>query len=270
MAITSMSGLIAAMAGAVTSDAQYKSITGFGSNFLSLWTAGSQPGPGATPATGAGAAPTSSTAGAFYLPSISGSNTLYILKAVASTQQSGYAMIYDRLVHTSGLVYSTTSAQTVNSTAISRSYNSNVNVGCWLENYSTAANGALTMNMSYTNQSGTSGRAGSCSVPASVTAGLAIPFSLQSGDTGVQSVQSVTSGTASTGGNFGITLVERLVNVPMNNFASGPTTLDSGQILDWAACSMPQVLGSACLAVMVPNFSATGGAFDIELTLGQG
>src|SRR5579859_6600087 len=130
-----MDGLVAALAAGQPSDTYEASLTAKAAgNFCSLWTAGGRPGAGATPATGAGAAPTNATAGAIAYTN-PGSGTGYLARLFVTGSTVGSLILYDRLVHTSGLSGIVTTAQTVNSTAITRTYNSSADVGAWLERY---------------------------------------------------------------------------------------------------------------------------------------
>ena len=207
--------------------------------------------------------PTSSTAGAIPFTNPTGSNTLYLGRFAATSSSANSLILIDRLVHTAGLSGTSTSAQTVNSTAITRTYNSGANVGCWIEVYTQLGSTAVTATVSYTNQSGTSGRSGTAAIPATAKVGLVVPLSLQSGDTGVQSVQSVTlSASTGTAGSFGITLAQRIATIPLN--------ANIGQTFDYAQVGLPQIQPSACLSYYVLPSTTSTGSIITELTLVQG
>jgi hypothetical protein len=263
MAITSENGLIAALASGQLFSSYYQSFGSTSGRTQSLWTAGGQPGAGATPATGAGAVPTSATAGAIPFVNPSGANTGYLARMTASSSQANFLRIYDRLVHTSGLSGTVTTAQTVNTVAITRTYSTPVSA--WLEIYGAVGGTATAATVSYTNQAGTTGRTGTAVIAASASAGNLFPIVLQSGDTGVQSVQSVTlSASTGTAGNFGITLMANLasVGIPGPGLACPP--------LNYAALGLPVIQPNACLAAMViPTTTGTGSIYA-ELTLAQG
>jgi hypothetical protein len=262
MAITSENGLIAAMASAQFQDTYEASVSTATGQFQSLWQAGGNPGAGAIPATGSGAVPTSATAGAVPFVNPSGANTMYLARMMATASNNGTLVLYDRVVHTSGLSGTVTTAQTVNTVAITRNP-ANSDTGAWLEWYATTGATAATATVSYTNQSGVTGRAGTAAIPASTPAGRTIPVILQSGDTGVQSVQNVTlSVSTGTAGNFGVTLSNRVCSIPL--------LANLGQNFNYAALGLPIVQPNACLAYHLLPSTTTSGTILTELTLAQG
>lgn len=216
----------------------------------SMWTQPGIPGAGAVPATGAGAAPTNATAGALQFTDPAGSNHKRLLAAnIVSSQGRGLAALIDRLVHTSGLSGTVTTAQTVNSAALPSGRDLNgaatgEGVEGWLEVYTQLGGTGRTATVSYTNQAGTASRTGTATIPGSWGPNRMIPFSLDVGDTGVRSVQSVTlSGSTGTAGNFGVTLLRRVCNIELPSTgascAKGPFDL-----------GMPRVFAGSCLAFM--------------------
>ncbi len=264
MAITTMDQLVSAMASAQYVDTEEASIAvKAAGDFASLWTAGGRPGAGAAPGSAGGIANTSSTTGAIPFTNPGGSNTMYLGRLEISGATPGSVILYDRLVSTSTLSGTVTTAQTVNSTALTR-YTNGTGVGCWLEWYTATGSTATTATISYTNQSGTSGRSGTASIKASPDAGYMFPVSLASGDTGVQSVQSVTlAATTGTAGNFGITLAYRICTVPI-------AVANIGQLFDYAQVGLPVIQSNACLAYKVLASTTSTGQIITGLTLAQG
>lgn len=264
--ITTMDGLVAAIATAQPVKTYEASITTVAGDFFSLWTAAGNPGAGATPASGAGVAPTSATAGAIPWTNPSGANTAYLARFGAYSTEIGTFVLADRLVHTSGLSGTVATAQTVDSAAITRNYTSGTAYaeGLWLEVYSALGSTACTATVSYTNQAGTSGQSGTASIPASAKVGFLAPVSLASGDYGVQSVQSVTlSVSTGTAGNFGVTLTWDICSVPV-------LVIGTGNILDYAGLGLPIIQPSACLAYKVLCETTSSGIVLTELTFAQG
>lgn len=174
----------------------------------SLQYATGRPGVSTTPTPGmAGEALTSGGRFGFQNPT-SGNSYLTRLAAAMTNGSNGLSVgslwLVDRLWQNSGIVVTTTTAQTINSvTWPARDKNGSTNgdgVLVALEVRTTT--GAANVNNStleYTNQAGTSGRVGSFNttfyVPASAVGGF-IPFSLQGADTGVRSIQSITLNTS--------------------------------------------------------------------------
>lgn len=265
MAISTMDQLVAALAGAQDFYTYESSLTAKAAgDFQSLWLATGYPGAGSTPATGSGAAPTNSTAGAIPFTNPSGSNTLYLARLAITGATVGTVILYDRLVHTSGLVANVTTSQTVSSTALTR-YTSGAGVQCWAEIYTATGSTAENCTVTYTNSASVGSRSGTIAFPASPVAGQMIPMTLQSGDSGVQSVQSVQFGTSTgTAGNWGITLGFDLAMAPIQiaNVAAPPQ--------DWSLLGLPVVQNSACLAYRVLCSTTSTGIIQTQLTLPQG
>jgi hypothetical protein len=220
--------------------------------FQSMWTSAGMPGAGAAQGTAAGAICDNTTAGSLPWTSPGGANTAYLAALEWACTTAGVFWLVDRLVHTSALSGIVTTAQTVNSAALTR-YTTGEDVECWIEIYAATGATAVTATVSYTNEAGTAGRTGTASIVATTVAGQMFPVALQAGDKGVRSVQSVTlSASTLTAGNFGITLIKRLatLNVPAAN---------GGGVLDWGGTGFPQVAAGACLSwICLASTTSTG------------
>lgn len=262
MAITTMDGLIAAMPGQVLPF--YKpAVTTKGAGFWhSLWQAAGTPAAGATPATGAGTVATSATVGAIKFSDPTGGPLTYLSRLMAHSGVVGSLTLYDRLCHTSGLSGTVATAQTVNTAALTRS-TTGENVEAFIEWYTATGASAVNVTANYVNQLGSTGQVGpSQAFMQSPVAGQMQAIALN-GD-GCRRIESITlSATTGTAGNFGITLMKRLVTVPM-------AQANTGVILDAFAAGMAQVSDSACLALMVFCSSTTQGPVFGELGLSQG
>jgi len=214
---------------------------------VSFWTInGTSPTNGATPPSGVGEAPTNATTGAIQLWTPGSGNTIYLarFRFWGSTQNSG-VILFDRLVHTSGLNATLTTPQTVNSVTVTRPDGTGTNAMAFIENYVQIGTTNTTMTVSYTNQSGTAGQ-----VSPAFTYGLAnfqvghmVPIPLAAGDTGVRSVQSVTlAGTTGSAGNFGITIARMVAWCPIpGNTMMGPQ--------DHFEIGLPAIQTGACLFI---------------------
>lgn len=147
----------------------------------------------------------------------------YLWSVVAGATQNGTLFIYDRLGHIQLAVGALAAAgnKTITTSALPRSMDSNdlANVEAWFEVTTATATAApsVTMN-SYTNEAGSSGRAGAAMpLPAAVTnVGWMGKLPLQAGDKGIQAIStvSVTTGgcTAGTGNVF---LARPLAYIPI-------------------------------------------------------
>lgn len=161
-------------------------------------------------------------------------------------------LLYDLLWYQSGIVETTTTAQTINSVAWparSRDGTSNgAGVEIWMHCTTATTNTAAITNTtySYTNQAGTSGRSAGLvfAWPATAVAGTMVPFGLQGSDTGVRSVQSVTLGTSYGGGQVELIALRSICFIPF----VGAT---SGALLDWAQLGLPQLYNDSALYMAV-------------------
>lgn len=252
MAFSSYDSIIAAIASGNSQDVQIfkNTLTQTAGRWYSHWTSSGYPSAGATPATGAGAVPTNSTTGAILFTSPTGTNKKHLLRVGIGGPTAGMIMIYDRLCHTSGLSGTSTSAQTVASTALTR-YTSGVGVLCGLEVYSALGSTSRTATISYTDQDGNTGNSGTITIPTSAQAGsLMIPMSMAAGDTGVRAVATVTlDASTGTAGDFGVTLYYPLAIIayPANGY------IERDLVLQMA--NLPQIQSSACLGIA--SFSTT-------------
>ena len=272
MSITTMDQLVAAMAAATAERIHpFKLLVAQGSGgvWQSLWKLGTgvPGGASANPATGGGAAPDNTTAGAMkFTNAASGQKYLVALNGCSS--QRGQLALYDRLVHTSGLDGTVTTAQTVNTVALpSRDAAGAANgaeVEAWLEVYTATGATGRTATVSYTNSAGTAGQSGSASIPNSAPAGRLVPVTLAAGDVGVRAVASVTlSGSTGTAGNFGVTLLRRIatVDLPTSNAPSAKNVFELG---------MPKLYSGSCLALMGLFDTTTSANVYAELVMVEG
>jgi hypothetical protein len=182
------------------------------SNWISLWRVGTTPAAGADPAVGsgtpgAGGTAYDSTAGGITLQNLSAKNKFLLAANIrSSTATSDSTMwLMDRLVGVSGLAMSSTGDKNVGSIALTR-YTSGVGVMAFLEITTAGTTTAPIVSLSsYTNQSGTTGRAGgTLTFPSTTTAANTLigPFPLAAGDTGIRSVETINVATA--GGGSGV------------------------------------------------------------------
>lgn len=222
-----------------------QSITTTANRFYSLWKSAGVPSAASTPPTGAGEAPTRATTGALRFTNPAGSDKKHLLSFGVMGPTAGVLTLIDRLVHTSGLSGTSTSAQTVNTTALTRRTDA-IGVMCALEVYTQLGGTSRTATISYTNSDGVAGRTGTIVIPATALAGEFIgPMTLQAGDVGVQSVQTVTlSGSTGTAGDFGVVLYYELGTVPYN----AATYEERDFVLQ--ITNMPELKSDSCLALV--------------------
>lgn len=153
------------------------------------------------------------------------SGSWWLTGAVLSSSVAHALWLVDLLWINSGIVVTTTTAQTINSVSLpSRDQDGGSNgAGCMIGLLFTAAstNGAAISNatVSYTNSLGVNTRtatlvavAGS-QIPATPVVGTLVWFSLQAGDTGVQSIQSITLGTSLVTGSVSLIIARPIAAV---------------------------------------------------------
>lgn len=153
-----------------------------------------------------------------------GGNYITEIQMAASVNHSH--LLFDVLWVNTGLVVTTTTAQTVTMGAAlpARDINGTTNgEGCMIAMLFTAAatNAAVISNttVSYTNSAGTSGRTATLSaiqgsqIPATPVIGTIIWFNLAAGDKGVQSIQSVTLGTSLVTGSISMMITRDIATI---------------------------------------------------------
>lgn len=178
------------------------------------------PGPMVAPAPGLTGAALTSYPGQIPIPAASLNTHLARFSGVSSAQ-GGVLMLCDRLWHNSGVVVTTTTAQTINSVAWPARDKNGATLGdgvyIGLEISATTGAGAATPSISYTDQGGTAGNTGSMQVAyaASSIQGTFYPFTLAAGDTGVRSIQTVTLGVSMTSGSVSLVAYRPLAMIEL-------------------------------------------------------
>lgn len=155
-------------------------------------------------------APDNTTRGGLMQANPSGGREKWLLGNGVVSGAAGALLLYDRLLHNSGLSAIVTTAQAVGGT-LTRNIGGLGNQ-IWVEIYTLIGTTATTITASYTNQAGISGR----TTKPVIIGGTGnregermLPLPLQDGDTGVQAVASVTLvGSTVTAGNIGVTVVK--------------------------------------------------------------
>lgn len=225
----------------------------------SLWGVAGQPG-AATLAVGnttTGVLFDDTMAGAPTITAFGGGATGYLAQAAVRGQAAGGITLYDR-IWGAGAVSLTALATT--SFASQPSITGRLPGGTQyneleilIEITTTVSATATTINVTYTNESGTTGR--TTGVTASLS-GLPTPrvirMPLQAGDKGVQKIDSVTvGGTVATAGAFNVILARRLSDFDCR----AANALD---VQGWDVMGAPQVFDTCCLwMVTTPDSTAT-------------
>lgn len=265
-ALNTADDLIAALPGQVDMINKASQTAEGAGTWHSLWSAAGFPAAGAVPpAIGAGGGvPTRLTTGAFPINNAA-SPPLNLLRAEIAGSTLGTLILYDRLWHCSGFVGNVTTLQSITSpSAVNRPNTNGDDVELWGEVYTAMGATGSVFTATYTNQAGTGSRSATTTQPANaLSVGQMVPFILAAGDTGVRSVQSlqlsISTGTA---GNFGLTLLRRVCQIPI-------TTANVGAVADAFALGKPTIAVDACLAMMVMCTATNTGQLFGQLNLGE-
>lgn len=264
MAIATMDALVDGLATGQTLPFYKPSMTAKGAGtFQSLWTAAGSPGAGATPATGSGQTCSSSTTGALSFVNPTGGELTYLARALANCGVIGSLILYDRLVTTSGLSGTSTGTQTINSQALTR-YTSGTGVSAWIEWYTATGATASNITLNYTNDAGATGQvAAAATFVQTPVVGQMMPLPLNGND-GIRIAESITlSASTGTAGNFGVTLMKRLLTIPLPQ-------ANSATVMDALSSGLAQIPDSSCLAFMVWCSTTSTGVIHGEISLAQG
>jgi hypothetical protein len=265
MAVSTMDGLVAALTAGETRTFMKNSQTSEGAGtWHSLWTATGYPGAGAAQGSLNGAICNDATTGGFPFVNAAGAANNYLGYISAASSVAGTLIVYDRLWHNSTLNGTLTTAQNITQPALTR-FTDGAGVELWLEIYSAWGSTAATATISYTDQDGNAAQSGTIAYPAGVpSVGQMLPATLASGDYGVRAVASLTLNTSTlTAGNAGLTLMKRLVTIPLPQ-------INVAAVYDAFSTGLREIPDDACIAMMVQCTAATTGVINGELTIAKG
>lgn len=260
MAIGTLDQLIAAL-GAAPERSFWKAsqVTEGAGTYHSLWKAAGFPQAGATPpafGAGAGYVPSAATLGALRRPNPAGGSLGYLAKLIAQASIAGKLVIYDRLWACSGFDMNSVALQSIVAPGlVTRPDALGDRVELWGEFYAApGAAGTPTVTVNYTDQDGNPGAATYTRPAANAeSVGQMVPFVLAAGDTGVRGVIDLQlSGGTGAVGDFGLTLLRRVVSLPLSQ-ANVP------QLLDSIALALAKLDNDACLALKVLCSAGTTG-----------
>lgn len=251
MAIQSLDQLLSASPGYRLPFMKTTATSQAAGRYHSLRQVAGQPGVGNTPPITNGEIPVMSTAGGITFPAPSGTNVNYLAQAVIGGSVQGTLMLYDRLWHNSGLSGLINTAQTWTQPALTR-YTDGLGVEMWMEIYSAIGSTSVTATVTYTNNNNVSDRLATTTIPASTVVGQMIPFALAAGDMGVRSTTQILSGNTGGAGSFGIVLLKRIADIPLN-------ATNVAAVMDTFTIGMPDVNTNAHLcAALLCSGTSTG------------
>lgn len=272
MAITTMDGLVAAMATSQKLAFYTPSFTtATGSNYPLNMATPSSFGTMALPALIAAGGTTYSqatppAAGTLGWTAAAVGNTTYLSRLALLSSVSINLFFYDLLWGVSGLS-SGGGTQTISwgsgAGLPARAGSPGVAAELWVFNSASWPSVTITLTVSYTNQSGVSGRSATATFYSTRPAWNASPMVLQSGDTGVQSIQSVSQSANSGSTNYVLLLMNRITHVYL-------PTANVGGLSDFAGTGLP-IVSDAAVPFIVANAasSASGNIFG-QTDIAQG
>jgi hypothetical protein len=267
MAITTLDGFIAApkqMVRIVKTSSQVGLSIGFWhSNFATF----GQPGGGtlAGTSTTMGVVPTDATAGCPPINTFGGGATGYITQVSVDAINPCRLMLADMLWKGGAYAFNANTSGNTPTSYSSRVPSGTDFTGCelWYEQV-TAATGTQTVNVTYTNEAGTTGRStGVVSTASANTVGRMFPLPLAAGDKGVQGVTGVV-GAGASAGTFNILVLHRIwggrVRIA-NDFCNYSMDMNG----------MPTVYDTSALVMLIAADTTTAPSnLNMSLTIANG
>lgn len=269
MAITTLDGVIAGMLPPRQFIKTSGTLEAAGVYYSPVYVAGA-PGAMAAPASGLSGAAITSRTGLINVPTPGAGNSYLGGLAVFATVAGTYELI-DRLWDNSGLVVTTTTAQTITSAAWpARDADGavdgrQVSVGIEVRTATTNAGAITNMTFSYTNSLGVSGKTGTIpSFPVTAAIGTFVEGYLAAGDEGIQSIQSWTLGTSLAAGAVHLVAFRR-IGLPAN--CGGP---GFGRDLDAVGCGFTRLYDGTCLQPLWMPSATTAVTVNSRVLVTQG
>ena len=236
MAITTIDGVIAGfqipkpMVKAGVSMSAAGAMRGY-----TLWYANGNPGAGAAPTAGINGVAVSGNSVQGQIPRTDpGSGNAYLARLSVNASTAGVMMLIDRLWENSGLSVTSTSAQGITpATLPSRSGDGTTNgaqVMAGIEWSGAGGAGTPTVTLTYTDQSGGTGKTGTFVGVTTPPVGTFEIFTLAAGDTGVRAPTSFIQNATRTSGTMHLVLFRILaqVEVSANNIGNALDALTGG------------------------------------------
>lgn len=233
-------------------------------SWFSVFDLAGNPGAGvlAGTSTAAGVVPTDATAGCPTIDAFGASALGYLWQLEYGCSVACRLKLFDMVFKAGAYAFNAAQALTGQPSYASRmpggSYS---DTQIWIEAV-TAFTGNLTVTITYTNQSGVTGRTATLATGTALTVGRLMQVPLQAGDTGVQAITNV-AGTVATAGNFNVLVLRPL-------WSGRCRTANDGDVHDFTKTGMPQVFADSALFLAVAADSTSTGIPEIELVVANG
>lgn len=233
-------------------------------SWFSVFDLAGNPGAGvlAGTSTAAGVVPTDATAGCPTINAFGASALGYLWQLEYGCSVACRLKLFDMVFKAGAYAFNAAQALTGQPSYASRmpggSYS---DTQIWIEAV-TAFTGNLTVTITYTNQSGVTGRTATLATGTALTVGRLMQVPLQAGDTGVQEITNV-AGTVATAGTFNVLVLRPL-------WSGRCRTANDGDVHDFTKTGMPQVFADSALFLAVAADSTSTGIPEIELVIANG
>lgn len=233
-------------------------------SWFSVFDLAGNPGAGVLAGTSktAGVVPTAATAGCPTIDAFGASALGYLWQLEYGCSVACRLKLFDMVFKAGAYAFNAAQALTGQPSYASRmpggSYS---DTQIWIEAV-TAFTGNLTVTITYTNQSGVTGRTATLATGTALTVGRLMQVPLQAGDTGVQAITNV-AGTVATAGTFNVLVLRPL-------WSGRCRTANDGDVHDFTKTGMPQVFADSALFLAVAADSTSTGIPEIELVVANG
>lgn len=233
-------------------------------SWFSVFDLAGNPGAGVLAGTSktAGVVPTAATAGCPTINAFGASALGYLWQLEYGCSVACRLKLFDMVFKAGAYAFNAAQALTGQPSYASRmpggSYS---DTQIWIEAV-TAFTGNLTVTITYTNQSGVTGRTATLATGTALTVGRLMQVPLQAGDTGVQAITNV-AGTVATAGTFNVLVLRPL-------WSGRCRTANDGDVHDFTKTGMPQVFADSALFLAVAADSTSTGIPEIELVIANG
>lgn len=238
--------------------------TSIAATWFSVFDLAGDPGAGTLAAgnTAAGIVPTDTTAGYPTIAAFGGGAVGYISRIDFSNSVACRITLFDRLFVAGAYAFNastTLSSPPSYSGRLPTNQSTGNALEIWVEQV-TAATGNQAVNVTYTNQAGSTGQTtGAVGIGAAPTVGRCWQLPLAAGDSGVEGITAV-AGTVATVGTFNVSVLRRL-------WSGRVQIANGGDLHDMLRVGLPQIFATSALYCMISADSTSTGVPDLGIEI---